>query len=131
MTPALFVVAASCGALARQLVHQCAVNWRALLVVNVVGSFVLGFVIEADVSQRTATVLGVAFCGSLTTFSGFALELRHQPMRQAIAFAALRSSSMASQKAASKGASSPTSAPSTGAAGSTLPAVSSARASVS
>jgi len=92
MTPVLFVVAASCGALARQVAHQRAANWRALLIVNIVGSFVLGIVIEADVSQHTATVLGVAFCGSLTTFSGFALELRHQTRLQAIGFAALMAS---------------------------------------
>ena len=93
MTPVLFVVAASCGALARQAVHQRAVNWRALLIVNIVGSFVLGIVIEADVSQHTVTVLGVAFCGSLTTFSGFALELRHQTPRRAIGYAALMATS--------------------------------------
>jgi fluoride exporter len=93
VTPVLFVIAASCGALARQAVHQHAANWRALLIVNIVGSFVLGVVIDADVSRQTATVIGVAFCGSLTTFSGFALELRHQARRPAIGFAALMAAS--------------------------------------
>jgi len=93
VTPVFFVIAASCGALGRQVVHQLAPNGRALLIVNIVGSFVLGVVIEADVSQHTATVLGVAFCGALTTFSGFALELRHQRPRTAIGYAALMATS--------------------------------------
>jgi fluoride exporter len=89
VTSVLFVVAASCGALGRQAVHQLAPNWRALLIVNLAGSFVLGMVADADVSLHTATVIGVAFCGSLTTFSGVALELRHQTPRRAIAYGAL------------------------------------------
>ena len=79
VTPVLFVVAASCGALgASGRPPASHANWRALLIVNIVGSFVLGIVVDADLSRTTATVLGVAFCGSLTTFSGVALELRHQ-----------------------------------------------------
>ena len=93
MTPVFFVMAASCGALGRQAVHQLAPNWRALLIVNIAGSFVLGMVVDADLSRHTATVLGVAFCGSLTTFSGVALELRHQRPRRAIAYAALMATS--------------------------------------
>lgn len=93
MTLVLFVVAASCGALGRHVVHQLAPNWQALLVVNIAGSFVLGLVVDGDVSQHAATVLGVAFCGSLTTFSGVALELRHQPPLRAIGYAAVMASS--------------------------------------
>ena len=93
MTPLLFVVAAACGALGRQAVHQLAPNWRALLIVNIAGSFVLGLVIDGDLSRQAVTVLGVAFCGSLTTFSGFALELRHQTRRRAIGYAALMTTS--------------------------------------
>ena len=55
MTPVFFVVAASCGALGRQAVHQLAPNWRALLIVNIAGSFVLGMVVDADLSRHTAT----------------------------------------------------------------------------
>jgi fluoride exporter len=87
VTPVLFVVAAACGALGRQAIHQVTPNRWALLIVNVVGSFVLGMVVHADLSVHTATVLGVAFCGSLTTFSGVALELRHQRPRTAIGYA--------------------------------------------
>ena len=89
MTPVWFVVAASVGALGRQVVHQLAPNARALLIVNVAGSFLLGMIVDADLSKHAATVWGVAFCGSLTTFSGFALELRHQPPRRAIVYALL------------------------------------------
>jgi fluoride ion exporter CrcB/FEX len=93
VTPVWFAVAASCGALGRQVVHQLAPNWQALLIVNLAGSFVLGMVVDADLSLHTTTVLGVAFCGSLTTFSGVALELRHQRARTAIGYAALMAAS--------------------------------------
>ncbi len=87
MTPALFVIAASCGAVGRQAIHQIAPNWRALLIVNITGSFLLGLIVDADLSRHAATVLGVAFCGSLTTFSGFALELRQHPLRWSLVYA--------------------------------------------
>lgn len=89
MTPVLFVVAAASGALGRHLMHQLACNWRALLVVNVVGSGLLGAVIASDLSPAATTVLGVGFCGALTTYSGFALEVRRLPTRWAIGYALL------------------------------------------
>ncbi len=88
MTPVLFVAAAALGALGRHAVHQFAINWRALLIVNVIGSFLLGAIVDADLSQHATTVLGIAFCGSLTTYSGFALEVRHQRPARAAPFAA-------------------------------------------
>lgn len=87
MTPVWFALAASCGALGRHAVHQLARTWTALLIVNVIGSFLLGVVVEADLSAPTTTVLGVAFCGALTTYSGFALEFRHLRPAPAVAFA--------------------------------------------
>lgn len=76
ITPVLFVLAAAVGAVSRHLVGQVACSWVTLLWVNTIGAGLLGMIIGADLSTSTTTVLGVAFCGSLTTFSSFALEAR-------------------------------------------------------
>lgn len=61
-----------------QLCEACALP-LATLSVNILGSFLLGF-IYAVVSQKTGfppavkLALGVGFCGGLTTFSTFSLE---------------------------------------------------------
>jgi fluoride exporter len=89
MTPVLFVLAASAGALLRHGTHQLVRPVPALLVVNIVGSGLLGFIIGADFSRSTTTVLGAAFCGSLTTYSGYALELRRLSRLDAVVFAAV------------------------------------------
>jgi CrcB protein len=61
----------------------------ALLVVNIVGSALLGVIVGADLSRSTTTILGAAFCGSLTTYSGFSLELRRLSRLDAVTFAAV------------------------------------------
>lgn len=43
------------------------------LVVNLVGSFLLG-VISVQASPRLATLLGAGFCGALTTYSTFGAQ---------------------------------------------------------
>ncbi len=45
------------------------------LVVNVVGSFMLGVVVGAGVGSAPLALVGIGFCGALTTFSTLALEL--------------------------------------------------------
>lgn len=45
------------------------------LVVNVVGSLVLGLLVGAAVTGAPLALVGVGFCGALTTFSTLALEL--------------------------------------------------------
>ena len=45
------------------------------LVVNVVGSFVLGAIVGAGVGAAALALVGIGFCGALTTFSTLALEV--------------------------------------------------------
>ena len=45
------------------------------LVVNVVGSFVLGLVVGAGLGSAPLALVGIGFCGALTTFSTLALEI--------------------------------------------------------
>ena len=43
--------------------------------VNILGCFLLGLVNSLSISKRYKLIFGVAFCGSLTTFSGWILQL--------------------------------------------------------
>ena len=45
------------------------------LVVNVVGSFVLGVLIGTGAASAPLALVGIGFCGALTTFSTLALEI--------------------------------------------------------
>ena len=89
MTPLLFVLAASAGALGRFAVGLVTCSWQALLYVNVAGAALLGYVLSADLSSQTVTIVGVGLCGSLTTYSSFALEARALGWRWGGAYAAL------------------------------------------
>ncbi|MEM8706203.1 MAG: CrcB family protein [Actinomycetota bacterium] len=66
------------GAVARWAIGE--VGWSdvtTLLVVNTVGSFVLGMVIAhwTDRDHPARLALGIGVCGGLTTFSGLAVDL--------------------------------------------------------
>ena len=76
MTPVLFVLAAGLGAVGRHLVGQYACSGVAVLWVNSIGAGLLGLVAASDLSPSASTVVGVGFCGALTTYSSFAIEAR-------------------------------------------------------
>ena len=46
-----------------------------ILVVNIIGCFLLGFINALPLSQKYRLILCFGFCGSLTTFSGWSFEL--------------------------------------------------------
>lgn len=68
-------IGGAAGAVSRYTV-SLAIERRALdtFVVNVVGSFALGFVLGVGLEGPARLALGVGFCGAFTTFSSFAVE---------------------------------------------------------
>ena len=46
-----------------------------LLIVNIIGCFLLGFINALLISRKFKLIFGFGFCGSLTTFSGWSLKL--------------------------------------------------------
>lgn len=81
MRIALFVaLGAALGAPARFWVSHAVGRrerpaWVATLIVNVVGSFILGLALGSGITQTWVAMVGVGFCGAFTTFSTLALEL--------------------------------------------------------
>ena len=57
--------------------------------VNLVGSFVLGALAGAGVAGDALALLGVGFCGGLTTYSSFAVQTHERGPRHGTAYAAL------------------------------------------
>jgi len=69
----LVALGAAVGAPLRFLVAQWLPGLRATLLVNVAGSAVLGALVHPGAS--TLALVGTGFCGALTTFSAFAVEV--------------------------------------------------------
>ena len=46
-----------------------------IFLVNLLGCFLLGFLNSLAISRRYKLTLGVGFCGSMTTFSGWSFHL--------------------------------------------------------
>jgi CrcB protein len=76
VTPLLVALGGGAGAAVRFLAGH---RWdRALpagtLLVNVVGSFLLGLFSALSLDGQTMALLGTGFCGGLTTYSAFAVQ---------------------------------------------------------
>jgi CrcB protein len=69
----LIALAGAVGAVLRSLVDS-AVPRYGTVVVNVLGSFVLGLVVGLTGTGTTRLVLGTGLCGAFTTFSAFSFE---------------------------------------------------------
>ncbi len=57
------------------------------LVVNVVGSALLGLFSALSLSESAAALLGAGFCGGLTTYSAFAVQTHRSGRRLGAAYA--------------------------------------------
>jgi fluoride exporter len=82
VTPLLVALGALAGAPLRLFADRLAVARRGAgsvlgtLVVNVVGSAVLGLVLGSrDLSPAVVALVGTGFCGTLTTFSTFGFDV--------------------------------------------------------
>jgi CrcB protein len=73
VTALLVALGAAVGAALRALTARVLPGRRATLAVNLAGSLLLGLL--SGVGPRASALLGVGFCGGLTTFSAYALEV--------------------------------------------------------
>ena len=73
MTLLLVAVGGAAGAAVRWLVSRAVPGRRATLLVNLAGSLLLGLL--AGAAPAPYALLGIGFCGALTTFSTCALEV--------------------------------------------------------
>jgi len=85
---ALVLLAGAVGALLRFLVLRLIAAPWAVLVVNVVGSFVGGLLIGATTGDLRLILL-TGFCGGLTTFSTFSVETVQLVMERRVRTAVL------------------------------------------
>lgn len=90
MTPLLVALGAAVGAPLRFWVggRLDGAGWpTGTLLVNVVGSFLLGLLAGLAVDGHTMALLGVGFCGGLTTYSSFAVQTHRLGWRRGAAYA--------------------------------------------
>jgi fluoride exporter len=94
MIPLMVIVGAVIGAPTRYLTdrlvqsrHDTGFPWGTFTV-NVVGSFVLGFVTGATASPVVTALVGTGFCGALTTYSTFGYETVQLAAGRSVLFAA-------------------------------------------
>jgi len=89
VTTALVAVGAAVGASLRYVAAHLLDRGfpRGTLLVNVAGSFLLGALSGLAVSGSTMALLGVGFCGGLTTYSAFAVQVHGQGPRRGATYA--------------------------------------------
>jgi len=80
----LVVLGAAVGAPARLLVGRAVPGRRGTLIVNVVGSLLIG--LFAALSASPYALLGLGFCGAFTTYSTFAVEAVTLPRRGGVLY---------------------------------------------
>ncbi|GAA1041394.1 hypothetical protein GCM10009557_65040 [Virgisporangium ochraceum] len=92
MTVLLVALGAAVGAPTRYLVDRwlrvrvgAGFPWGTLLV-NVAGSFLLGFLVSLPADRSAAVLLGTGFCGALTTYSTFSYETLRLPRARALTY---------------------------------------------
>jgi fluoride exporter len=91
MTPVLVALGGGVGAALRFLVaHRLdrRMPWGTLLV-NVAGSLVLGLCAGLAVGGDVLALVGVGFCGGLTTYSAFAVQTHGRGPAHGSAYAAM------------------------------------------
>lgn len=76
MTAVLVALAGALGSAVRWLTGRALDRgWHlGTLLVNLAGSALLGALVGADAPAAVLTVVGVGFCGGLTTYSAFAVQ---------------------------------------------------------
>ena len=75
--PLLVGLGGALGAVGRFLLGQALADREfttPTLVVNVLGSFVLGLLVAAGAGDRSVALVGVGFCGAFTTYATFAVD---------------------------------------------------------
>ena len=73
LATALVGVGGALGAVSRHAVGLRVEGRRSVLLVNALGSFVLGAVSAGAIGSTGTLLFGVGFCGAFTTFSSFAV----------------------------------------------------------
>ena len=84
MRALLVVAGAVVGAPARLLVSRSVAGARGTLLVNVVGSLLIG--LFAGLQASSYALLGIGFCGAFTTYSTFAVEAVSLPGRRSAGY---------------------------------------------
>lgn len=91
MTALLVALGAAVGAPLRYLAGRVLdqrVHWGTLMV-NLIGSAMLGALVGAAVEGNWLALLGTGFCGGLTTYSSFAVQSVRGGPRRGTAYAVL------------------------------------------
>jgi CrcB protein len=99
MTPVLVALGGAAGSILRYLTDRRVQAWRdspfpfGTLTVNLVGSFILGFLsgwlLHGAEPSSVRSLVAVGFCGGLTTFSTFGYETVRLVMEKARPYAVL------------------------------------------